>query len=201
MKFRVYGDSQSGNCYKVKLLLTLLHIDHHWSEVDILAGDTQTAAFRQLNPAAKIPVLSIDDQVHLSESNAILNYLSEGTAYLPVDRLDRSLVLQWQFFEQYSHEPYIAVARFINRYLGLPEDRREEYEQKQQGGHQALAVMENQLDGRDWLVGQSVSIADISLFAYSHVAEEGGFDLSGYPAICGWIERVRQLPDFIAMGD
>ena len=120
MKLRVYGDMLSGNCYKVKLLLQWLGLEHEWRHVDVMAGETRTPEFARLNPNAKIPVLELADGTRLAESNAILNFLAEGTPFLPSDRLERARVLQWQFFEQYSHEPYIAVARFINKYLGLP---------------------------------------------------------------------------------
>lgn len=197
--YQVYGDMQSGNCYKIKLLLQLLEIEHQWHHVDILAGDTQDADFITMNANGKIPVLQINDDECLSESNAILNYLAEGTRLLPSDRLSRARVLQWQFFEQYSHEPYIAVARYINLYLGLPEDRLGEYKAKQTGGHKALAVMEKQLSQSQFLVGNSLTIADISLFAYTHVAHEGGFDLADYPNILEWLNRVKETPRFIAM--
>ena len=197
--YQVYGDMQSGNCYKIKLLLQFLEIEHQWHHVDILAGDTQVADFIAMNANGKIPVLQINDDECLSESNAILNYLAEGTSLLPRGRLERARVLQWQFFEQYSHEPYIAVARYINLYLGLPEDRLGEYQAKQAGGHKALAVMEKQLTQSEFLVGNSLTIADISLFAYTHVAHEGGFDLSGYPKILDWIHRIKATPQFIAM--
>ena len=131
--------------------------------------------------------------------NAILNFLAEGTPFLPSDRLERARVLQWQFFEQYSHEPNIAVARFINKYLGLPAERLAEYQAKQAGGHKALAVMESHLQGRAFFVGGGPTIADLSLFAYTHVADEGGFDLAGYPAIRDWIARVQSLPGSIPM--
>lgn len=175
--YQVYGDMQSGNCYKIKLLLQLLEIEHKWHHVDILAGDAQTPDFIAMNPNGKIPVLQINADECLSESNAILNYLAEGTDLLPSNRLERARVLQWQFFEQYSHEPYIAVARYINLYLGLPDSRLDEYKAKQEGGHKALSVMEEQLSRSSFLVGDSLTIADISLFAYTHVAHEGGFDL------------------------
>lgn len=196
---KIYGDIQSGNCYKIKLLCSLLEIEHQWLHVDILAGDTKNAGFVAKNPNAKIPLLELDDGRCLSESNAILNYLAAGTSLLPGDRFDLAKVQQWQFFEQYSHEPYIAVARFIAKYLGLPEERRAEYESKQVGGNRALAVMEQQLKQTPFLVGQSLTTADISLFGYTHVAEEGGFDLTRYPAIGAWINRIRQQPRFIGM--
>ena len=196
---KVYGDALSGNCYKVQLLLALLDIEHTWVPVNILKGETHTDNFLALNAIGKIPLLELDDGRTLPESNAILNFLAHDTRYLPDDAWQRAEVLAWQFFEQYSHEPYIAVARFINRYLGLPDDRLEEYQAKQAGGHTALAVMEQALSSSPWLVGDSMTIADISLYAYTHVADEGGFDLSIYPAIRTWLERVQSEPAYMPM--
>lgn len=196
---KIYGDIQSGNCYKIKLLCSLLDIDHDWIHVNILAGETRSAEFLSMNPNGKIPFLLLDDGNSLAESNAILNYLAEGSTLVPQERLARAKVLQWQFFEQYSHEPYIAVARYIALYLGLPEERREEYAAKQLGGHKALQVMEQQLVQSKYLVGERLSLADISLFAYTHVAHEGGFDLVGYPAVSKWITRIKSQPGFYAM--
>jgi glutathione S-transferase len=136
----------------------------------------------------------------LSESNAIIDYLAEGTDLYPTDRLARARVLQWQFFEQYSHEPYIAVARYINRYLGLPESRRQEYESKQTGGIKALQVMEEQLEKTPFLTGKDYSVADISLYAYTHVADEGGFDLSAFPAVVAWQSRVKAQRGHVTIG-
>lgn len=197
--YKVYGDILSGNCYKIKLLMSFLNIEHEWQHVDILAGESQTSEFLSINYNGKIPLLKIDDASYLSESNAILNYLAEGTSFLPSDRLLHAKVLQWQFFEQYSHEPYIAVARYINKYLGLPEERLQEYKDKQAGGHKALKVMEQQLAKSTYLVGEQITIADISLFAYTQVAHEGGFDLSDYPKINQWMIKIKELPSFIAM--
>lgn len=195
----VYGDIQSGNCYKIKLLMSLLDIPHHWQHVDILNGESRTEDYLAKNPNGKIPLLELDDGRHLAESNAILNYLAEGSRYLPDNRYQRALVLQWQFFEQYSHEPFIAVARYINKYPGLPEERHAEYASKQEGGHRALAVMERQLAQTPFLIGEQMSIADISLYAYTHVAHEGGFDLAAYPALNGWLTRVAGLPGYLGM--
>lgn len=197
----LYGDSRSGNCYKIKLLAALLDIRLVWIGIDILAGDTHNDDFLGRNPNGKIPLLELDDGQFLAESNAILNYLAEGTDWLPNDRLARAQVLQWQFFEQYSHEPYIAVARFISLYLGLPEDRRAEYESRKAGGYRALDVMERQLSQSHWLVGDSPTIADISLYAYTHVAHEGGFDLENYPTIRAWLARIASLPGYVPIGD
>lgn len=199
MMYRVYGDMLSGNCYKIKLLMQILDIQHEWVHVDILAGETHVPAFLKMNTNAKIPVLEINEQEYLSESNAILNFLSEGTDLLPSSRLERAKVLQWQCFEQYSHEPYIAVARYINKYLGLPEARLAEYRSKQAGGHKALSVLEIQLSKSDYLVTDTLTIADISLYAYTHVAHEGGFDLSAYPNIKKWFARIESHPKYIAM--
>ena len=197
--YREYGDLQSGNCYKVKLLMQLLGLEHEWVHVDIVAGDTRTPEFTRMNGNEKIPVLQVGESEFLVESNAILNFLAEGSALLPGSGLDRAKVLQWQFFEQYSHEPYIAVARFINKYLGLPESRKEEYLSKQEGGNRALSVMDSHLAGRDYFVGDSPTIADISLYAYTHVAHEGGFDLSGYQNIVRWLRRIESLPGYCGM--
>ncbi len=195
----IYGDSQSGNCYKVQLLCALLDLSYKWIDVDILAGDTKQADFLAKNPNGKIPLLLLENGQTLSESNAIINYLAAGTALLPTDHFLLAKVQQWQFFEQYSHEPYIAVARFIAKYLGLPADRQAEYDAKQAGGHKALQVMEQQLSQTPYLVGEQLTTADISLYAYTHVAEEGGFSLQQYPAILAWLDRIQQHAHYIAM--
>ena len=196
---QVYGDTQSGNCYKVKLLLSLLGVDHEWVHVDILAGQTRTSDYLKLNPNGKIPLLKLDDGRLLAESNAILCFLAEGTPYLPNERFARAKVLEWLFFEQYSHEPYIAVARYIAKYLGLPESRRTDYESKQTGGHRALAVMEGQLATTPYLCGSRITVADISLYGYTHVADEGGFDLGRYPALLSWLRRIQSTPSYVGM--
>jgi glutathione S-transferase len=196
---KVYGDIQSGNCYKIKLLMSYLEIEHEWLHVDILKGETHSDEFKKMNPNTRIPVLVLNDGRTLTESNAILNFLADGSELLPADRLLRAQVLQWQFFEQYSHEPYIATARYINKYLGLPDERRTEFDEKQQGGHKALSVMEQRLAIADFLVGDKLTIADISLYAYTHVAHEGGFDLGRYAAIGKWLERVEQQENYFAM--
>ncbi len=197
--YKVYGDIISGNCYKVKLLLALLDIDHEWVHVDILQGEARSEEFKAKNPSAKIPTLELADSKYLTESNAILNYLASDSEYLPTEPYAHAKVLQWQFFEQYSHEPYIAVARFINKYLGLPAEREAEYHSLQEGGHKALAVMEQQLSTTPYLVGASYSIADISLYAYTHAAHEGGFDLTTYPAVQQWLQRISTHPKHVTM--
>lgn len=196
---RIYGDIQSGNCYKIKLLASLLGIEHEWIHIDILNGESHTAEFLEKNPNAKIPVLELEDGRCISESNAILNYLASGTDFLSNDAYEYSKIQQWQFFEQYSHEPFIAVARFIAKYLGLPDDRRADYESKQEGGHKALSIMERQLQQTPYLTGDNLSTADISLYGYTHVAEEGGFDLNRYPAIQQWLARIQSQPHYVGM--
>ncbi|AZF11812.1 MULTISPECIES: glutathione S-transferase family protein [unclassified Pseudomonas] len=197
--YKVYGDYRSGNCYKVKLMLSLLGIPYQWIDIDILKGDTQTPEFLAKNPNGKIPVLELEDGTCLWESNAILNFLADGSEFLPSEPRLRTQVLQWQFFEQYSHEPYIAVARFIQFYLNMPQDRLEEYKTSHKGGYKALKVMERQLQATPYLVGEQYSIADIALYAYTHVAHEGGFDLAPYPAVQAWLQRVASHPNHVAM--
>ncbi|MFJ4133961.1 MULTISPECIES: glutathione S-transferase family protein [Pseudomonas] len=199
--YKVYGDYKSGNCYKIKLMLNLLGIQYQWVDVDILKGGTETPEFLAKNPNGKIPVLELEDGTCLWESNAILNFLADGSEFLPTEPRLRTQVLQWQFFEQYSHEPYIAVARFIQFYLNMPEDRLEEYKTTHKGGYKALRVMERQLQTTPYLVGERYSIADIALYAYTHVAHEGGFDLAPYPAVQAWLQRVASHPKHVAMLD
>jgi glutathione S-transferase len=197
--YKVFGDMLSGNCYKIKLLMQFLSIEHEWVHVDILVGSTHTDEFKAMNPNARIPVIELGNGIYLWESNAILNYLAEGTNYLPSEKYERAKVLQWQFFEQYSHEPYIATARYINKYLGLPKDREAEYHSKQVGGHKALAIMDCHLHQNKFFLGTSPTIADISLYAYTHVAHEGGFDLSKYINIQRWFNDFESIPNYIKM--
>jgi len=179
--------------------MSLLGIEHEWIAINILGGETQTDDFKLKNPNAKIPTLEMANETYLWESNAILNFLAAGTSFLPDDPWLRAKVLQWQFFEQYSHEPYIAVARFIAKFLGMPDDRAQDYRDKQQGGKKALAIMENCLQKSSYLVGNRYTIADISLYAYTHVAHEGGFDLAEYGAISNWLERIASEPNHVTM--
>lgn len=197
--YKVFGDILSGNCYKIKLLMQFLGVKHEWVHVDILADETHTDEFKQMNPNARIPVVELDDGQYLWESNAILNYLAEDTEFLPQEKYERAKVLQWQFFEQYSHEPYIATARYINKYLGLPKEREAEYHAKQDGGHKALMVMEKHLDENKFFLGTYATIADISLYAYTHVADEGGFDLSDYVNIRRWLRDFENISGYIKM--
>jgi glutathione S-transferase len=196
---RIYGDSRSGNCYKIQLLLSLLGKTCEWVDIDIMKGETRAPSFLEKSPNGKIPLLELDDGRVLSESNAIMHYIAFNTPLVPSSPYQSSKLLQWQFFEQYSHEPYIAVARYINVYLGLPAEKKAEYDTKQAGGYKALAVMEHQLSLTPFLLGDTISLADISLFAYTHVAHEGGFDLSAYPAIRNWIQLIRDQKGFVPM--
>lgn len=197
--YTLFGDPRSGNCYKVALLLRHLALPFRWQRVDIVAGGAKTPEFLAMNPAGKVPTLRLPEGEFLAESNAILNYLADGTDWLPQDRLLRARVLAWQFWEQYSHEPYIAVVRFIKLYQGMPAERQSEYLTKLEGGYAALAVMEGHLDDRAFFVGPRATLADLSLFAYTHVAHEGGMDLAGYPNVRAWIERIESLPGHVGM--
>lgn len=198
---KVYGDIVSGNCYKVKLVLAMLGISHDWIHIDIMAGETTNSAFLKRHPLGKIPLLETPSGEFLSESNAIINYLAAGTPLVGQNAFSYAKIQQWQFFEQYSHEPYIAVARFINKYLGCPTDRQQEFAAKQAGGHRALGYMDHQLSMTPFLTGAVFTTADIALYAYTHVAHEGGFALSGYPALGRWLSLVAAQPGYISMHD
>jgi len=195
----VYGMKSSGNCYKVQLLLEQLGAPYRWIDVDSANGQTRTSEFLAKNANGRVPLLELDDGRRLPESNAILCYLAEGTPLLPADRWLRAQTLQWLFFEQYSHEPYVAVARFICLWLPADHARRAELPRLLDRGDQALAVMEKHLIGREFFVDSGYGVADIALFAYTHAAADGGFDLSRYPAVGAWLERVRAQPRHIAM--
>ncbi|MBI1731475.1 MAG: glutathione S-transferase family protein [Gammaproteobacteria bacterium] len=197
--YRVFGMSSSGNCHKVKLLLEQLREPYDWQEVDIMRGESRTPGYLAMNPNGRVPLLQVGADIFLPESNAILNYLAEGSAFLPTDRLQRAQVLQWMFFEQYSHEPYVAVARFICCYLPPDHERRAELPRLRERGHQALKVMEQHLSSRRFFVGERYTIADIALFAYTHVADSGGIELVPYPAVRRWLEAVRSQPGYVAM--
>jgi glutathione S-transferase len=198
-KLRLYDYFESGNAYKVRLLLSLLGIPFERVHLDILKGETRSDAFLAKNPNHRVPLLEWPDGRVLAESNAILFHLAEGTPWLPDDAFLRAQVLQWMCFEQYSHEPYIAVLRFWTFAGKLAEHNGEEIAAKRAGGLHALDVMEEHLQGRDWFVGEHFGIADIALFAYTHVAHEGGFDLSPFGALRGWIGRVEAQPGFVSI--
>ncbi len=186
---RLYGTTGSGNCHKVRLALDLLRIPYRWHEVDLMAGATRQPDFLRINPQGKVPVLQIDDHSFLTESNAILCYLADGTELWPGDRLQRAQVLQWMFFEQNEHEPNIAGARFTRAFAKQPDHPR--LPQLVERGYRALDAMERHLAAQPFLAAGRFSIADIALFAYTHCAGEGGFDLGRYPAIRGWLDRCR----------
>ncbi|WP_318639561.1 glutathione S-transferase family protein [Stenotrophomonas sp. STM01] len=195
----VYGMSSSGNCHKVRLLLEQLGSRYQWKEVDSAGGDTRTAEFLALNPNGKVPVVQRNDGRVLAESNAILFWLAEGTPFLPTDGWQRAQALSWMFFEQYSHEPCIAVARFISGWTPDDSSRRADLPRLRARGHEALAVMAHHLADHRWFTGGDYGIADIALFAYTAVAEDGGISLSSYPAVERWLEDVRRQPGFVAM--
>ncbi len=195
--YKLYDSLDSGNGYKVRLLLTLQGHDFERIEVDIDHGGSRTPEFLKKNPNGRIPVLELDDGTCLSESNAILWYLADGTAFLPEGPLNRARVLQWMFFEQYSHEPNIAVSRHWLHKGGLTVEQRKILKTKADQGHAALAVLEGRLKEGDFLAGDAYSIADIALYAYTHVADEGGFDLEPYPAIRAWLDRAAGQPGHI----
>jgi glutathione S-transferase len=194
----LYDSAVSGNCYKVRLLLTQLGIPFERHELSVLDRSNRPAVLGTLNPALRVPTIVLDDGRALGESNAILWYFGDGTKYVPTDRYERAQVLQWQFFEQYDHEPNIAVARFLLHYKGGDVDQAV-VAARQTAGYRALDAMERYLAGREFLVGSRYSLADISLYAYTHVAGEGGFDLKRYPAINAWIARVAAQPGHITI--
>lgn len=195
----VYGMSTSGNCHKVRLLLEQMGARYRWVEVDSAGGQTRTPAFLALNPAGRVPLVERDDGRVLVESNAILFWLAEGTPFLPADGWQRAQALSWMFFEQYSHEPYIAVARFISGWTPPDSPRRQELPRLRERGHAALALMERHLSAHAWFTGPDYGIADIALFAYTHCAADGGFDLSKFPRITAWLARVSATPGFAPM--
>ena len=195
----IYGMRTSGNCYKVQLLLDQLGHDYRWIDIDSSKGESRTPEYLAKNPNGKVPLLELEDGRRLAESGAILEYLAEDTEFWPQDHWLRAQTLQWLFFEQYSHEPYIAVARYIRRWLPAEHPRQAELPALLERGRQALAVMEQHLTGRDWFVGDRYGIADIALYAYTHCAEEGGFNLAAFPQVTRWLARVRAQPGYTPM--
>jgi glutathione S-transferase len=195
----LYDDLSSGNCYKVRLLLHQLGRPYRRVALDIDKGETRTADFLAKNPDGRVPALELADGRILAQSDAILWYLADGSGFLPADPFQRAQVLQWMFFEQYSHEPYVAVARYILQHLPADSPRRGELPKCYEKGAAALAVMEAHLERQRFFVGGRYSIADIALYAYSHVAGEGGFDLAPYPALQDWFGRIAAQPGHIAI--
>jgi glutathione S-transferase len=194
----LYDYLDSGNGYKIRLLLCQLNKPFALHQVDLMKGETRTAAFLAMNPKGKIPVLELEDGSFVTESNAILFFLAEGTEYLPNDPRARMEVLQWLFFEQNFHEPNIASRRFMLRHVDPTDRSQDVLAQKLKLGEEALGVMEHQLKKHEFLVGDAYSIADIALFAYTHLAEEGGYDLSRFPATLDWCERIKLQKGFKA---
>jgi glutathione S-transferase len=195
----LYDSPVSGNCYKVRLLLAHLGIPYERHSLDVIDRSDRPELIGHLNPALRVPTLVFDDGRALAESNAIIWYLADGTPWIPEDAFERAQVLQWQFFEQYDHEPTIAVARFMLMVSGEPERYAAELPIKQAGGYRALDAMERHLDGRAYLVGDSPTLADISLYGYTHVADEAGLDMSGYPAIGAWLDKIAALPGHVTI--
>lgn len=195
----VYGDHKSGNCYKVELALNQLGLAYEWRNIDVLKRESRTETFLAMNPNGQVPLLVTPDGDALPESNAILWCLGEGSDLIPENRMQRAQMLRWMFFEQYSHEPNVAVARFIVRYLGRPPEREEQLQQKIKGGRAALGVMESHLHKHEFFAGARYTLADIALYAYTHVSHEGLIDRAGFPAIQAWMERVRAQPGHTPM--
>jgi glutathione S-transferase len=195
----LYDSPVSGNCYKVRLLLAHLGVPYERHTVDVVDRSDRAALLGGLNPALRVPTLVLDDGRPLAESNAILWYLGEGSRFVPDESYARAQVLQWMFFEQYEHEPSIAVVRFWLAYSGHPEAFADRLEERRAAGYRALDVLERGLDGRTNLVGESLTLADLSLYAYTHVAHEGGFDLDGYGAIRAWLDRVAAEPGHVTI--
>jgi glutathione S-transferase len=191
----LYDNELSGNCYKVRLLFAQLGIEYERVEVDVYDRSDRAKLLSDLNPGLRIPTVVLEDGRSLAESNAILNYFAQGTSYLPEEPFERAQVLQWQFFEQYSHEPFVAVARFW-AHAGI-EPAPEALEEKLRGGRAALEALDRHLTDREFLVADRYTIADISLYAYTHVAPEGGFELEDYPAIRAWLDRVAARPGHV----
>lgn len=185
----VFGDNRSGNCLKVKWLLDVFGRDYRWVETDVMSGATRSTEFLTMNPAAQVPAVVFDDGRTLAQSNAIIGWFGEGTAFVPADPWARAKMYEWLFWEQYSHEPYIAVARFQRAFLGKAADEIEP--RLMERGRAALERMEAALTDADWLVGEGPTLADLALVAYTRVAHEGGFELRPYPAVRRWIGRVE----------
>ena len=194
----LYNSQVSGNCYKVRLLLAHLGIEYERQELSVSDRSNRPDVLGGLNPALRVPTIVLDDGRSLGESGAIIWFFGEGTRFVPDDPFERAQVLQWMFFEQYDHEPAIAVVRFWLAYSGRPrEDFADRLDERVAAGYRALDALERHLDGRSWLVGDGMTLADIALYAYTHVAAEGGFELESYPAIRSWLERVASEPGHV----
>ena len=197
----LYDSPISGNCFKVRLLAAHLGLPLERRPLDVVDRSNRPGIIGHLNPALRVPTLVLDDGRALAESDAILWYLGDGTRFVPEDAYDRAKVLQWMFFEQYDHEPTIAVARFLRRYAPDPEQYADRLPALEEGGYTALGVMETRLRDHDYLVGDRISVADIALYGYTHVAGEAGLELERYPGIQAWIARVAAEPGHILITD
>lgn len=199
---KLYGMTGSGNCWKPAAVMQQLGVPYEWVEVNLLEGGSRTPQFLARNPNGKVPLLEVEDggeRRTLAESNAMLCYLAEGTQLLPDDRWTRAKVLEWLFFEQYSHEPYVATVRWWVHYLHKQDEWKAKIAEAMKKGYAALGVMDQQLARRPFIAAGQYTIADIALYAYTHVAHQGGYDLQGYPALRAWLRRVEQQPRFVSM--
>jgi glutathione S-transferase len=200
--YTLYSMQSSGNSYKVRMLLARLDIRYRLVETDFFRGETKTPEFLMKNPDGRIPVLELPGMRYLAESNAILVYLAEGTPYFPEDRLERAEVLRWMFFEQHSHEPAIAAARlWLHLVKGGRDLRTHEIDQWMEGGYTALSLMERHLTSHRYFVGARTTIADLALYAHTHVAHEGEFDLGGFPHVLDWLARISAEPGHLKLED
>ncbi len=195
----LYGNAPSGNCWKPAMMLHARGLPFRWIEVDILKGESRTPGFLALNPNGRVPLLQLPDGRTLAESNAMLLHLGEGSAWIPSDAYLRAKMYEWLFFEQYSHEPYIATVRFWVKHAGKAEEKKQEIVERTARGYAALGVMERALGASPFLVGERPTLADIALYAYTHVAPEGGFSLDDYPAVRRWLDRVTSVQGFVPM--
>ena len=187
---KIYGDRISGNCLKAQYTADYLGLEYEWVDTDIMQGESRTPEYLAMSPAGQVPVLLLDDGRTIAQSNAIISYLAEGSKLLPADPYDRAKAFEWMFWEQYSHEPYVAVCRFVMIYEKKPAEEREDW--RVERGEAALDLMERTLNGRDWFAGDALSVADIALVAYTRLAHEGGFDLQPRPQLRSWIGRVEE---------
>lgn len=195
---KVYGDVRSGNCYKVQLICALLNLEYEWVDIDLVKKETKTFEFLAINPVGQVPVLQVDDKI-LLESNAIMDYLAMGSKFIPNDKFDYAQMLQWQFYEQALLRPNAGGIRWIKQFEPNPEPRQQEYQDKLLLAIKQFEFLDSYFSQHDYLVGQSVTLADITLFAYAHVADEGGIDFDKYPHVVNWLNRIKSLPNFLPM--
>ena len=197
--YTLYEFATSGNCYKLRLAMSNLRVDFKRVSIDITKGESHTEEFLKMNPNGNVPVLETPDGKYLPESNAALWYLADGTTLMPESKFEQAQVLQWMFFEQYSHEPFIATSRYWVQILKAEEKYKVQLDEKRPKGYAALDIMEQHLDKQPYFVGSSYSIADIALYAYTHIAHEGGFNLNSYNAINRWIKRIEQTSNYLSI--